>query len=68
MMAIDSYSSYKPTAKGENFTPFKKYTFATGDLGGEIRLSIPLSATQDDVRAAADMIATLAERWKGVDE
>lgn len=67
-MAMDSYNSYKPTTKSDSFAPFRKYTFGTGDLGGEIRLSIPLSATHDDVKAAADMIATLAERWKGIGE
>lgn len=66
-MGLDSYNSYKVNDK-DKFVPFKKYTFATGDLGGEIRLSIPLSATQEDVRSAADMIATLAERWKGIGE
>lgn len=63
-----SFNSYSTATPTKDFLPFKKYTFATGDLGGEIRLSIPLSATQEDVRSAADMIATLAERWKGIGE
>ncbi len=62
---MDSYNSYKVDSK-EKFVPFKKYSFGAGDLGADIRLSIPLSASQEDVRAAAQMIMTLADNWKGL--
>lgn len=50
------------------YTPVKRYAFPAGDFGGEIRVTIPLYASQNDLRQMADMLSVLAESWEEINK
>lgn len=48
----------------DKYVPIKKYAFPAGDCGGEIRISIPVYATRDDVQTAMMAMKAIADNWK----
>lgn len=48
----------------EKYTPIRKYTFPAGECGGEIRITIPLFASKEDVQTAIEAMMVIAEKWK----
>lgn len=48
----------------EKYTPIKKYAFPAGECGGEIRVTIPVFATKEDVESAMEAMQVIADRWK----
>lgn len=51
-------------AKDEKYLPVKRYAFPAGDCGGEIRVTIPVFASADDMRTFAKCMMTVAENWR----
>ena len=56
-----------PESKRE-YAPIKKYILPAGDIGGEIRIFIPATASKEDVVQMANIMAVVAETWRGLDE
>lgn len=50
----------------KKYTPIKKYAFPAGECGGEIRITIPVFASKEDVQNAIEAMQIIAERWKEV--
>lgn len=50
------------------FAPVKKYIFPAGNLGGEIRVFIPATASKSDVEQMNRMLEVVAQDWKSLDE
>ena len=48
----------------KKYTPIKKYAFPAGECGGEIRVTIPVFATKEEVESAMEAMQVIAERWK----
>lgn len=48
----------------EKYTPIKKYAFPAGECGGEIRVTIPVFATKEEVESAMEAMQVIADRWK----
>lgn len=48
----------------EKYTPIKKYAFPAGECGGEIRITIPVFATKEEVESAMEAMQVIADRWK----
>ena len=51
---------------GENkreYMPVRRYTFPAGVCGGEIRVTIPATASKADVIQMAKMLMVVAEDW-----
>ena len=48
----------------EKYTPIKKYAFPAGECGGEIRVTIPVFATKEEVESAMEAMQAIADRWK----
>ena len=48
----------------EKYTPIKKYAFPAGECGWEIRVTIPVFATKEEVESAMEAMQVIAERWK----
>ena len=48
----------------EKYTPIKKYAFPAGECGGEIRVTIPVFATKEEVESAMEAMRVIADRWK----
>jgi len=56
---------------GENkreYMPVRRYTFPAGVCGGEIRVTIPATASKADVIQMAKMLMVVAEDWSGLEE
>ena len=51
----------------DDWMPIRKYTFPAGVCSGEIRVNIPATASQDDVKQMAQMLAVVAETWTGLE-
>lgn len=48
----------------EKYIPIRKYTFPAGECGGEIRITVPLFASREDVVTAIEAMTVIADRWK----
>lgn len=51
----------------KEYAPIRKYILPAGNLGGEIRIFIPVTASRDDVIQMARMMSVVAEDWKEFD-
>lgn len=54
--------------KNRDYAPIKKYILPAGNLGGEIRVNIPMTASKADVIQMAKMLMIVAEDWVGLGE
>lgn len=48
----------------EKYTSIRKYAFPAGVCGGEIRITIPVYASKEDIENAIEAMKVIAERWK----
>ena len=48
----------------DKYIPIKKYSFPAGECGGEIRITIPVFASKEDVESAMEAMQIIADRWK----
>lgn len=54
--------------KNRDYAPIKKYILPAGNLGGEIRVFIPATASKADIEAMAHIMTAVAETWTGLEE
>lgn len=50
------------------YMPFRRYTFPVGVCGGEIRVTIPATASRSEVEQMAKMLMVVADEWDGLNK
>ena len=52
----------------ENWVPMRKFAFPAGVCGAEIRITVPASASKEDLEMTAHALMAVAEKWRGIAE